>query len=304
VPKEMRRIVKIFFDESPVVEAAVGHMASGHTPSSSHTPSKERRVSRETIADAVPSNVEASSSSSAPGMLENLPDDLLAAVLLACPSSTLLVLTATSHRIRAAAEQDALWLLKIQQRFANQLPLFEKAQWMPLPAPTGAEPCLVRGEKPKHFFFFFESSWTSLAAQGSEVGMGAGPGLCLLRINGRIYDATSYIDEHPGDPYLLRAAAGTDATDAFDFVSHSNHATSILTSFARPDLELPAEEHRLGKQRAAMLLAATSNERDGSRWGWWRANLSSFLERTLSAAEDKSTSRRHLMALQLLSVTE
>lgn len=56
----------------------------------------------------------------------------------------------------------------------------------------------------------------------------------------QIVDATDFVDEHPGDPYVLTAAAGTDATEAFDFVGHSTHAKEMLGRMARPDLEVLA----------------------------------------------------------------
>ncbi|KOO28034.1 s-adenosyl-l-methionine-dependent methyltransferase domain-containing protein [Chrysochromulina tobinii] len=194
--------------------------------------------------------------SSEPSLLEALPDDLLQAILLACPTSTVLVLTATCRRLRVAGEYDGLWVSKVRCRYERILPLFAKGPWMPLPSPEDV-PCLVRGESPKRFYFSFGPSWMKLAAQGAEVGMGPAPGYCVMVIDGRVYDLTAFVDEHPGEPYLLRAAAGTDASEAFDFIGHSNHARSVLRGYARPDLELLEEEPRLDDARRLLLGSAS-----------------------------------------------
>lgn len=46
--------------------------------------------------------------------------------------------------------------------------------------------------------------------------------------NGRVYDITSYIDEHPGGEEVVVDVAGTDATEAFDDIGHSDDAHDIL----------------------------------------------------------------------------
>ena len=249
--------------------------------------------------------------SSEPSLLEALPDDLLQAILLACPTSTVLVLTATCRRLRVAGEYDGLWVSKVRCRYERILPLFAKGPWMPLPSPEDV-PCLVRGESPKRFYFSFGPSWMKLAAQGAEVGMGPAPGYCVMVIDGRVYDLTAFVDEHPGEPYLLRAAAGTDASEAFDFIGHSNHARSVLRGYARPDLELLEEEPRLDDARRLLLgsaslrptVGAVSLSPDASRWARWSArfeDMSSWLESTISNADDKAASRRHLHAMELLT---
>ena len=249
--------------------------------------------------------------SSEPSLLEALPDDLLQAILLACPTSTVLVLTTTCRRLRVAGEYDGLWVSKVRCRYERILPLFAKGPWMPLPSPEDV-PCLVRGESPKRFYFSFGPSWMKLAAQGVDVGMGPAQGYCVMVIDGRVYDLTAFVDEHPGEPYLLRAAAGTDASEAFDFIGHSNHARSVLRGYARPDLELLEEEPRLDDARRLLLgsaslrptVGAGSLSPDASRWARWSArfeDMSSWLESTISNADDKAASRRHLHAMELLT---
>lgn len=46
--------------------------------------------------------------------------------------------------------------------------------------------------------------------------------------NGRVYDVSPYIDEHPGGEEVVVDVAGTDATEAFEDIGHSDDAHEIL----------------------------------------------------------------------------
>jgi len=46
--------------------------------------------------------------------------------------------------------------------------------------------------------------------------------------NGRVYNISSYIDEHPGGEEVVLDVAGTDATEAFNDIGHSDEAHEIL----------------------------------------------------------------------------
>lgn len=46
--------------------------------------------------------------------------------------------------------------------------------------------------------------------------------------NGGVYDITKYIDEHPGGEEVVIDVAGTDATEAFEDIGHSDDAREIL----------------------------------------------------------------------------
>ncbi|CAI5760181.1 unnamed protein product [Candida verbasci] len=47
-------------------------------------------------------------------------------------------------------------------------------------------------------------------------------------LNGKVYDISRYIDEHPGGEEVILDVAGTDATEAFDDIGHSDEAHEIL----------------------------------------------------------------------------
>ncbi|KAL4976421.1 cytochrome b5-like heme/steroid binding domain-containing protein [Aspergillus desertorum] len=52
-------------------------------------------------------------------------------------------------------------------------------------------------------------------------------GLYLI-IHGKVYDVSSFIDEHPGGEEVLFDMAGEDATEAFEEIGHSDEAREIL----------------------------------------------------------------------------
>ena len=90
------------------------------------------------------------------------------------------------------------------------------------------------------------SSWTrqqSLSRSGAHCGHGAQPGCCILPQRAsmklqthshlmpvQVYDATSFLKEHPGGGDSILLVAGTDATEEFDAI-HSQKAKQQLLSF-------------------------------------------------------------------------
>lgn len=46
--------------------------------------------------------------------------------------------------------------------------------------------------------------------------------------NGKVYDVSKYVDEHPGGEEVVADVAGTDATEAFDDIGHSEDAHEIM----------------------------------------------------------------------------
>lgn len=55
---------------------------------------------------------------------------------------------------------------------------------------------------------------------------------CWIIIDKRIYNISSYIEEHPGGIDIILQYAGKDATDAYDEIGHSSIANNILNKYA------------------------------------------------------------------------
>ncbi len=49
----------------------------------------------------------------------------------------------------------------------------------------------------------------------AEVEENSTPDSCWVAIEGRVYDLTAWIDEHPGGPARIEQICGTEASDAF-----------------------------------------------------------------------------------------
>jgi len=47
-------------------------------------------------------------------------------------------------------------------------------------------------------------------------------------LHGKVYDVSKFLDEHPGGDEVILAEKGTDATEAFEDVGHSDEARALL----------------------------------------------------------------------------
>mmetsp|Transcript_16339 Transcript_16339/g.41433 ORF Transcript_16339/g.41433 Transcript_16339/m.41433 type:complete len:129 (+) Transcript_16339:140-526(+) len=56
-------------------------------------------------------------------------------------------------------------------------------------------------------------------------------------INGSVYDFTDFLHDHPGGDQVMIDEAGTDATDAFEDVGHSDDARNQLEKMLVGTLE-------------------------------------------------------------------
>lgn len=52
-----------------------------------------------------------------------------------------------------------------------------------------------------------------------------------LIIHDKVYDITSFLEEHPGGEEVLLEQAGADATESFEDVGHSTDAREMLTQY-------------------------------------------------------------------------
>ncbi|KAH6645119.1 oxidoreductase NAD-binding domain-containing protein [Truncatella angustata] len=54
---------------------------------------------------------------------------------------------------------------------------------------------------------------------------------CFMVIQGKVYDVTKYVHDHPGGADILVEAGGSDATEAFDNAGHSEDAFEIMERY-------------------------------------------------------------------------
>lgn len=67
---------------------------------------------------------------------------------------------------------------------------------------------------------------------------------CWIIIDGKVYNVTKYLDDHPGGAEIILELAGGDATREFTDIGHSNTAKNILESYeigVCTDYEPPVE---------------------------------------------------------------
>jgi len=65
---------------------------------------------------------------------------------------------------------------------------------------------------------------------------------CWIIIHGKVYNITSWVEQHPGGAIIL-ANAGGDSTHMFEEMGHTHTAREIMKDYLIGSL-LPAEEHR------------------------------------------------------------
>ncbi|TFK28934.1 cytochrome b5 [Coprinopsis marcescibilis] len=58
-----------------------------------------------------------------------------------------------------------------------------------------------------------------------------------ILLQGKVYDATKFMDEHPGGDEVILAEGGQDATEAFEDVGHSDEARALLPGMLVGDFE-------------------------------------------------------------------
>ncbi|KAF5178999.1 cytochrome b5 [Thalictrum thalictroides] len=74
---------------------------------------------------------------------------------------------------------------------------------------------------------------------------------CWVVVDGKVYDVSSYLDEHPGGDDVLLRATGKDATDEFNDAGHSKDAIQLMEEFCIGELDpsdTPEEESSSDKK--------------------------------------------------------
>ncbi|KAG0504626.1 hypothetical protein KC19_N011300 [Ceratodon purpureus] len=68
---------------------------------------------------------------------------------------------------------------------------------------------------------------------------------CWIIIDGKVYDVSEFLEEHPGGDDVILLATGKDATDDFEDVGHSAGARELMKKYLIGDMDvttLPVEE--------------------------------------------------------------
>ncbi|XP_026663672.1 cytochrome b5-like [Phoenix dactylifera] len=67
----------------------------------------------------------------------------------------------------------------------------------------------------------------------SEISLHTTKKDCWLIIHGKVYDVTTFLEDHPGgEDVLLQASANGDATQSFEEVGHSSTAISMMEGYS------------------------------------------------------------------------
>ncbi|KAJ6844868.1 cytochrome b5 [Iris pallida] len=85
---------------------------------------------------------------------------------------------------------------------------------------------------------------------------------CWLIIEGKVYDVTPFMDDHPGGDEVLLAATGKDATNDFEDVGHSNSAREMMDKYYIGDIDastVPTKRSYIPPQQPAYNQDKTSD---------------------------------------------
>ena len=194
--------------------------------------------------------------------LLGLPADLLGILLIFVsePSDLISGVAPTCRALRIAATADSIWRAVLASRYQVLLHrVFGGIAPMP------------RSQSWLAHYFVFAQSWMEIAR---DVGR------TVFMIDGRTYDVTDFVDLHPGEPRLLLAAAGTDASELFAAIGHTENARQIMRRFDLGDLELPRDVGLRNREppsaltsAMAALASAEGRRRVGAVWSTVRSAL-------------------------------
>ncbi|TRZ00208.1 hypothetical protein DNTS_022587 [Danionella cerebrum] len=82
-------------------------------------------------------------------------------------------------------------------------------------------------------------------------------------IHDKIYDITSFMEEHPGGEEVLLEQAGADATESFEDVGHSMDAREMLLQYYIGELHMDDRKKESKKE------VYITTSKDAKSWSTW-----------------------------------
>ncbi|CAN0152813.1 unnamed protein product, partial [Phaeothamnion confervicola] len=79
----------------------------------------------------------------------------------------------------------------------------------------------------------------------------------------KVYDVTSYLEDHPGGSEVMLEVAGEDATDMFEDIGHSSEARTTMKKFLIGVLKISEAEKAALAAKAAAKKAAKAQKGGG-----------------------------------------
>ncbi|KAG8098192.1 hypothetical protein GUJ93_ZPchr0013g36718 [Zizania palustris] len=70
-----------------------------------------------------------------------------------------------------------------------------------------------------------------------EVACHNTPDDCWVVVDGKVYDVTKYLDDHPGGADVLLEVSGKDAKEEFDDAGHSKSAKELMQDYFIGELD-------------------------------------------------------------------
>lgn len=87
---------------------------------------------------------------------------------------------------------------------------------------------------------------------------------CWLVIHNKVYDVTSFLEEHPGGEEVLLELAGSDGTEQFEDVGHSDDARSLLKDYYIGDLHEDDVSASTAKPKSTVTVSREDSKDSGS----------------------------------------
>lgn len=85
-----------------------------------------------------------------------------------------------------------------------------------------------------------------------------------LIIHDKVYDITTFLEEHPGGEEVLLEQAGADATESFEDVGHSTDAREMLEQYYIGELHMDDRQKKQEK-----VTQNTSSGESSTSWFTW-----------------------------------